>query len=133
MSRMMLHGLGDCTPAFNCGCMAKPPNVLRERIGQAIHDHLPGASCDAYKCRCGEKWTREHVADAVIAALGLDIKWGRAFARGDGSLFVDTEDDSYSSYSDAAERTTLYDEHSPYDFVVGQWVTPWERIEEDDT
>ena len=46
-------------------------DVLRERIAGAIHDHLPGASCDAYKCRCGERWTSQHVADAVIADLGL--------------------------------------------------------------
>ena len=46
-------------------------DALRERIARAIHDHLPGASCDAYRCRCGEKWTSDHAADAVIAALGL--------------------------------------------------------------
>ena len=33
MSGMMLHGLGDCTPERNCGCMAKSPSrdALRER------------------------------------------------------------------------------------------------------
>ena len=46
-------------------------DVLRERIGQTIFDHMPGASWDAYMCRCGAVWTRDHAADAVIAALGL--------------------------------------------------------------
>ena len=32
MSGMMLHGLGDCTPELNCGCIGKPQDVLRERI-----------------------------------------------------------------------------------------------------
>ena len=51
--------------------MVSGMDVLRERIGQAIFDHMPGASWDAYMCRCGAVWTRDHAADAVIAALGL--------------------------------------------------------------
>ena len=96
-------------------------DVLRERIAGAIRPHL-----------VAENYRAGDMADAVIAALGpVETEWARAFERGDGSLFVDTEDDSYASYSDAAERTTLYDEHSPYDFVVRRYVTPWERIEDD--
>ena len=127
---MMLHGLGDCTPERNCGCMAKPPDVLRKRIARALWE----ADRDGTWENAGERWHLIYLerADAVIAALGpVETEWARAFERGDGSLFVDTEDDSYASYSDAAERTTLYDEHSPYDFVVSRYVTPWERIEED--
>ena len=72
---MMMHGLGDCTPELNCGCMAKAPDVLRDRIADTVRAHRPGASIDAYKCMCGERWTSQHVADAVIAALGLVEDW----------------------------------------------------------
>ena len=30
MSRMMLHGLGDCTPELNCGCLTRPVTSLEE-------------------------------------------------------------------------------------------------------
>ena len=103
-------------------------DVLRERIARALWEHrYPGVE------QAGPLADLALTdADAVVAAIGLaETEWARAFERGDGSLFVDTEDDSYASYSDAAERTTLYDEHSPYDFVVSRYVTPWERIEED--
>ena len=46
-------------------------DVLRERIADVVRAHRPGASLDAYRCMCGERWTSQHVADAVIAALGL--------------------------------------------------------------
>ena len=46
-------------------------DVLRERIADTVRAHRPGASIDAYTCDCGVPWTSEHVAHAVIAALGL--------------------------------------------------------------
>lgn len=46
-------------------------DVLRERIADVVRAHRPGASFDAYRCMCGERWTSQHVADSVIAALGL--------------------------------------------------------------
>ena len=60
-------------------------DVLRGRIGQAIFDHMPGASWDAYMCRCGAAWTQDHAADAVIADLGLtdEVSLGLGW-RGDG-------------------------------------------------
>ena len=113
-------------------------DVLRERIARALWDKAQHKQPEGRLARSWDEApipSREELiayADAVIAVLGLvETEWARAFERGDGSLFVDTEDDSYASYSDAAERTTLYDEHSPYDFVVSRYVTPWERIEED--
>ena len=85
MSGMMMHGLGDCTPELNCGCMAKPPDVLRKRIADTVRAHRPGASIDAYRCECGARWTSAHVADAVIAELGLEdeVSLGLGW-RGDG-------------------------------------------------
>ena len=43
MSRMMLHGLGDCTPEHNCGCLNRathdvPAPTLTERIRAALND-----------------------------------------------------------------------------------------------
>ena len=46
-------------------------DVLRERIADTVRAHRPGASIDAYRCECGARWTSAHVADAVIAAIGL--------------------------------------------------------------
>lgn len=68
MSGMMLHGLGDCTPELNCGCMAKSPrDVLRERIARALWENrYPGY------WREGALWDLYLTdADAVVAALGL--------------------------------------------------------------
>ena len=78
--------------------MVSGMDVLRERIGQAIFDHMPGASWDAYKCRCGAAWTRDHAADAVIADLGLE---------------------------------EIIDDVSVPGRVWRRYVTPWERIEDD--
>ena len=70
---MMLHGLGDCTPERNCGCMAKPLDVLRERIARALWEsdgQLP--EWDAVPP--GGQFRRAYYlsqADAVVAALGL--------------------------------------------------------------
>lgn len=69
MSGMMLHGLGDCTPELNCGCMAKaaPADELRKRIARALWDNrYPGY------WREGALWDLARSdADAVIAALRL--------------------------------------------------------------
>ena len=121
MSGMMMHGLGDCTPELNCGCMAKPPDVLRERIADTVRAHRPGASIDAYRCECGARWTSAHVADAVIAALGL----GPAVER----------------YGAQESDGTVYGWEPDVETVRREWrgmpvmrcyfyVTPWERIEE---
>ena len=50
-------------------------DVLRERIADVVRAHRHGTSADAYKCMCGELWTSQHVADAVIAALRLTEDW----------------------------------------------------------
>lgn len=80
MSGMMMHGLGDCTPERNCGCMAKLPDDLRERAAQALwyFNHTvtwvnigPGLQ--------GEYLAR---ADAVIAALGLTERRARVYRDG---------------------------------------------------
>ena len=54
-------------------------DVLRERIADAVRAHRPGTSINAYRCVCGELWTSQHVADAVIAAL-----WLREMVDGEG-------------------------------------------------
>ena len=126
MSGMMLHGLGDCTPELNCGCMAKPPrDVLRERIARALWD----VEID----RCGVTGKRRDIArevappefyddaDAVIAALGL----GPAVER----------------YGAQEFDGTVYGWEPDVETVRREWpgmpvmrcrfyVTPWERIEE---
>ena len=71
---MMLHGLGDCTPERNCGCMARPLEVLRKRIARALWEsdgQLP--EWDAVPP--GGQFRRAYYlsqADAVIAALELE-------------------------------------------------------------
>lgn len=58
---MMLHGLGDCTPELNCGCMAKSPqDELRKRIARALDETVDMPLSSRLAC-----------ADAAIAALGL--------------------------------------------------------------
>ena len=68
MSGMMLHGLGDCTPELNCGCMAKSPrDMLRKRITRALWDNrYPGVEQTGPLADLALT-----DADAVIAALGL--------------------------------------------------------------
>ena len=101
MSGMMMHGLGDCTPERNCGCMAKSPrDVLRKRIARALWakdgqlpqwDKVPPS--EGYRLHYYLE-----TADAVIAALGL---------------------------------VEIIDDVSAPGRVWRRYVTPWERIEED--
>ena len=118
MSGMMLHGLGDCTPELNCGCMAKSPrDVLRERIARALWKHrYPGME------QAGPLADLALTdADAVIAALGL----GPAVER----------------YGAQESDGTVYGWEPDVETVRREWrgmpvmrcrfyVTPWERIEE---
>lgn len=44
MSRMMLHGLGDCTPEHNCGCLTRPkttPNGVPITVCAECHREHP--------------------------------------------------------------------------------------------
>ena len=66
-------GIGAGRDAEEVGGMGGM-DVLRERIADVVRAHRHGTSADAYKCMCGELWTSQHVADAVIAALGL-VEW----------------------------------------------------------
>ena len=120
MSGMMLHGLGDCTPERNCGCMARPLDVLRKRIARALWD----VEID----RCGVTGKRRDIArevappefyddaDAVIAALGPVAVYG---AQQDEDIVWGWEPDV------ATVRREW-----PGLPVVRSYVTPWERIEE---
>lgn len=83
-------------------------DVLRERIADTVRAHRPGASIDAYTCDCGVPWTSEHVADAVIAALGLMEQ------REQGCTVAFNDDEPALHW--APRR---------------RYVTPWERTEED--
>ena len=122
MSGMMLHGLGDCTPELNCGCMAKSPrDVLRERIARAL-DPVTWEWWDRdRKNRTIGIIHRREVslmnADAVIAALGPVSVYG---ARQDEDIVWGWEPDV------ATVRREW-----PGLPVVRSYVTPWERIEDD--
>ena len=108
MSGMMLHGLGDCTPELNCGCMAKSPrDGLRERIARALWEFpLNDCHCPAAN-PCGWcKTASEEMADAVIAALGLEEQ--RSLGIESGSTWENLRN-----------------------YRRRRYVTPWERIEED--
>ena len=105
MSGMMLHGLGDCTPERNCGCMAKSPSrdALRERIARALWDSerergIVVATWDEVReIPAASAFLND--ADAVIAALGL--------------------------VEECRDADTI-------EFIVfHRYVTPWERIEDD--
>ena len=96
--------------------MVSGQDVLRKRIGQTIFDHMPGASCDAYMCRCGAVWTRDHAADAVIAALGFTERYGAA------------QFGEHYGYEPDVETVRR---EWPGGAVVRCYVTPWERIEDD--
>ena len=76
----MLHGLGDCTPELNCGCIGagdgrRPPSqAVIEAVEQAVEAH--GAfGHGRFRCRCGwqadprglDAW-REHVRAEVARA-----------------------------------------------------------------
>ena len=100
---MMMHGLGDCTPELNCGCMAKPPDVLRERIARALWRHrYPGVE------QAGPLADLALTdADAVIAALGME---------------EDTERRRVAKWTDGRRWDDAYE--------ARRYVTPWERIEE---
>ena len=98
-------------------------DILRERTADAVRAHRPGASIDAYTCDCGVPWTSVHVADAVIAALGL----GPAVER----------------YGAQESDGTVYGWEPDVETVRREWrgmpvvrcrfyVTPWERIEGDE-
>ena len=118
MSGMILHGLGDCTPELNCGCMAKSPDVLRERIAWALWENRyapPSAHMPSWKMYLTD-------ADAVIA----DLKLGPAVER----------------YGAQESDGTVYGWEPDAETVRREWpgmpvmrcrfyVTPWERIEED--
>ena len=44
MSRMMLHGLGDCTPEHNCGCLTRTmttPNGVPITVCAECHREHP--------------------------------------------------------------------------------------------
>ena len=104
MSGMMLHGLGDCTPELNCGCMVKSPrDVLRERIALALWEHrYPGMEQTGPLADLALT-----DADAVVAALRL-------------------EEESRSNLVGAMGQI-------PYAVHRRRYVTPWERIEDEDT
>ena len=70
-------------------------DVLRERIADTVRAHRPGASIDAYRCECGARWTSAHVADAVIAAIGL--------VESDGDI-----SDGYHTFRELYEYRMLY-------------------------
>ena len=122
MSGMMMHGLGDCTPELNCGCMVKSPrDVLRERIARALwtkDGQLP--RWDEVPPREGYRlhYYRD-TADAVIAALGPVAVYG---AQQDEDIVWGWEPDV------ATVRREW-----PGLPVVRSYVTPWERIEDEDT
>lgn len=48
MSGMMLHGLGDCTPELNCGCMV--PTILHESPCGEVFTSQEDATSHAYHC-----------------------------------------------------------------------------------
>ena len=127
---MMLHGLGDCTPERNCGCMAKSPSrdALRERIARALWDSerergIVVATWDEVReIPAASAFLND--ADAVIAALGL----GPAVER----------------YGAQESDGTVYGWEPDVETVRREWrgmpvmrcrfyVTPWERIEDEDT
>ena len=87
--------------------MVSGMDVLRERIADTVRAHRPGASIDAYRCECGARWTSAHVADAVIAAIGME---------------EDTERRRVAKWTDGRRWDDAYE--------ARRYVTPWERIEE---
>ena len=116
MSGMMMHGLGDRTPERSCGCMAKPPDVLRKRIARALWEHrYPGVEQTGPLADLALT-----DADAVVAALGL-VEGGTRMR-----YICDPEDEFYT-----CEAFYVGD---GCDHLVTQryWRTPWERIEEDE-
>ena len=70
MSRMMLHGLGDCTPEHNCGCLNQLPIDEKpcaecERLSAAVrrvrelHRESNGSLSALYPdpiCECGKDY-----------------------------------------------------------------------------
>lgn len=93
-------------------------NARRERAGLSPVDRLPWSDLAG-----------EYLADAdkVLELIGsvTHRTWGRAFRRGDGTLYVDTQDDSFESREAAAAMTKEGWEGHPYDLVVfreeGEW------------
>ena len=117
---MVLHGLGDCAPELNCGCMAKSPrDVLRERIAQALWEESGGLpEWDAVPTDRRVHSGSYEMADAAIAALGPVAVYG---AQQDEDIVWGWEPDV------ATVRREW-----PGLPVVRSYVTPWERIEEDE-
>ena len=126
MSGMMLHGLGDCTPELNCGCMAKSPrDVLRERITRALWDNrYPGY------LREGALWNLYLTdADAVVAALGLVEKSRVRLGCADGTAAI--VNGAYVSGVFGGCPEFQMTGTCPHCVAGRHWETPWERIEED--
>ena len=66
---MMLHGLGDCTPEFNCGCMDyEPTEVEVERAARAVWRWFVGDSLGGFDKHV-YAYDREKCMDAARAAL----------------------------------------------------------------
>ena len=104
-------------------------DVLRERIADTVRAHRPGASIDAYRCECGARWTSAHVADAVIAALGLVEKPGTRLGCADGTAAI--VNGIYVSGVFGGCPEFQMTGTCPHCVGGRHWETPWERIEED--
>lgn len=92
-------------------------SVLRERIARAIHDN------DHVRGLCDLGWGESHVnreayranADAVIAALGMEERYGAK------------DDDDVHGWELDVDTVRREWPGLP---VARRYITPWERIEE---
>ena len=81
MSGMMLHGLGDCTPELNCGCMAKSPrdaNSATRRSGEAGMNAERELFMSIARGIVGGAAAERAVAEVDRRAQEMPISWGRA-------------------------------------------------------
>lgn len=68
---------------------------LRDRIAAVLNRHKTADVYDEWAdCQCGHVGTRwdDHVADAVIEALGLRREWGALDDNDEGALAEDRDD-----------------------------------------
>lgn len=67
----MLHGLGDCTPGFNCGCMDYEPTEAEKRARWDVESrhHFHGVDCLCGFTSPVSRQRTEHITGALMDAL----------------------------------------------------------------
>jgi len=111
--------------------------AVAEALGCHINDQVLPMECG----RCGIELDADMQCPTPKAAVAAaephltrepsptTTEWGRAFRRGDGTLFVDDDDGTFRDADDVAQFVRPAHPESPYDLIVSREVAAWTEVE----